>query len=254
MHLVAADLGAEAPAALLAGDDAHLGGLADDHRRRGAGRRASIASISGGGAEAADLLVVGEREEDRAREAGAASISGTSASAIAPKPFMSQAPRPWRRPSRSRSVQGSEVQGWPVDRHDVGVAGEDDAAGDRGADQGERARPWCRSGRARGGSRRRARRARPRRSRPGRGSTGVETVGKATSRASISRGVGPGAMIDPSMTAPNLRAGPRQRQPEVSRLSRWDFCCLVMRKRPAGPRGRTRRRGTRCGPQGVMDA
>ncbi len=47
MHLVAADMGAEAPAALLAGDDAHLRGLADDDGF-GRGKASSIASIIGG--------------------------------------------------------------------------------------------------------------------------------------------------------------------------------------------------------------
>ena len=48
VHLVAADAGAEAPAALLAGDDPHLGGLADDDRlRAAAARRASPRSAAG---------------------------------------------------------------------------------------------------------------------------------------------------------------------------------------------------------------
>ncbi len=44
---------------------------------------------------------------------GMARNSGTSASEPAMKPFMSQLPRPYRRPSFSTSLNGSVLQSWP---------------------------------------------------------------------------------------------------------------------------------------------
>ncbi len=59
------------------GADAGLGEIAQQH----------------GNAEAADLLVIGEREVER-RAQPCAAIAGARAMATATKPFMSQAPRP----------------------------------------------------------------------------------------------------------------------------------------------------------------
>ena len=56
-------------------------------------------------ADAADLLVIGERQMDRRRALGARN-SGTSDSSIAMKLFMSAVPRPKRLPSRSVTWKG----------------------------------------------------------------------------------------------------------------------------------------------------
>ena len=79
----------------------------------GGGIRASIASISGGAPmQPISSSRVSARRIGRRRPA--ASISGTSASAMAQKPFMSQVPRPCRRPARSARRKGSLVQSWPA--------------------------------------------------------------------------------------------------------------------------------------------
>ena len=47
------------------------------------------------------------------RANGLAVIASSEARQQARNPFMSVAPRPMRRPARSRRTQGSPVQGWP---------------------------------------------------------------------------------------------------------------------------------------------
>ena len=138
VHLVAADPGAEAPAALLAGDDAHLRGLADDDRL---GRRhpREHRLDQRRGADAADLLVAGQREEDRAAEAGGEHLrdererDGAEALHVAGAAAVQAAGAL----GEAEGIAGPVLAG---DRDDVGVAGEDDAAGDRRADEGEEAR------------------------------------------------------------------------------------------------------------------
>ena len=145
---------------------------------------------------------------------------------------MSQAPRPMRRPSSLAQRPGIAGPGLALDRHHVGVAAEHDPAGDRGPDQRESpALVPVGSGTRRLATPSSASQASTKSTRSE--VRLLETVGNATRRASISRGEGRGGH-DRSFGDRRPICGPAgQRQPEVSRLSPWIFCCLVAAKRPA---------------------
>ena len=135
MHGMAAHGRRHPRAALVAGHDLHHRGLADDHRRGlDAGRRHRLGEDAG--AQAADLLVIGQGDMDRALQRrrqhlrhqrqrdGVEALHVAGAAAIEPAVALGQRPG----------------IGGPVlarDGHDVGVAGQDDAAIDPGADRGE---------------------------------------------------------------------------------------------------------------------
>ena len=136
MRLEAGEGGDDAAAGILRIDHAHHGGLAHDHRlrpRHGAdqplGQRMR--------AQAADLLVVGEGEMHRHLEPGAleggdvGEAGGDEALHVAGAAAVELAV------AFSVSVPGIGRPGLAVDRHDVGVARQHDAAFAVGADRGE---------------------------------------------------------------------------------------------------------------------
>ena len=125
VRLEAGELGDVGLAALVGMDDGHHGRLADDD---GLGPR-HFAGHAGGqrmGAETADLLVVGEREMDRLLQVGLHELRQhgerdgverlhvAGASAVVLAVLQGQRPR-------------VGDPGLPVDRHDVGMAGQDHA-------------------------------------------------------------------------------------------------------------------------------
>ncbi len=238
MHLVAADLGAEAPAALLAGDHGEAGGLADDHRfRAGEGREHRLDHRRG--AEAADLLVVAERDDDGAGEVGREHLGDErergggealhvgGAAAVQAAGALGQGP-------------GVGGPGLASNGNHVAVAGEDDAARDRRADQREE-RGLLAGGVGHAGA--------------GDAVAGEIVFDEADEievRAGGDRGKGdqagqhlargqPQGHDRSSVTAPIRR---RRAQPQTgsSRLSRRIFCCLVKPMRAGDPPVRRSRR------------
>ena len=239
MHLVAADVGAEAPAALVAGDDAHLGRLADDRPPPGgAGARASPRSSAGAPRQPISSSWLSARMIGR-REVGGQHLRHRAPARWRRSPSCRR--RRGRRAGRRarRSVEGVGGPGLALDRDHVGVAGEHDAARrppGRPARRGSAFSPVGVGHAER--RRRRGRRDRPRRRRRGRGCERVETVGKATSRASISRGVSAVGHGRPSMTRANLRAARRSVKRAIPGCRDRDFCCLVTAMRPRDRPGR----------------
>ncbi len=93
MRLVPGDAGAQKLDALMGVGDAHLAGLADDRETRPRHTLRQRADQPRH-AEAADFLVIAQRQMQRSCERPRQSVAAPSASASAMNPFMSAVPRP----------------------------------------------------------------------------------------------------------------------------------------------------------------
>ena len=112
MRFVSAHAAAPALLALVRDDELHAGRLADDAAQRLDAARDDVVDQPPH-ADAADLLVVGQREMQRPREAAAHGTPGTIARPVAEKLFMSVTPRPTTRSPISVASNGSVSHGWP---------------------------------------------------------------------------------------------------------------------------------------------